>query len=458
MRSYSNYRKLVIGVLFLAVGFLCGCSDSPTNNNEETNLPPNAPSGPAPAIGDTAISRLPLMSWSCTDPDSENIQFRLFIKTVDSNFSDANIVNGAVGFINPYFQLTTALEFGTKYYWKINATDDHSNTTSSPAWSFTTISYDSNFVSIPDSSFRRLVVSHLQDISEGDSIYVSMVDTITALNTWNGNYDIHSITGIEHFVSLTDLQIFEMPLTDISPLSSLTNLEELKLSDNQITNISPLTSLVNLEELHISSNQIGSLTPLAGLTNLHLLEIDSTGISSISALSSLTKLTILNIGDNNITDISVVANMTLLQYLFANDNLIVDITPIQNLSNLVSLSLPNNQIDSIPSLVNITGITAFSASHNVITDLSGISEMIWLNQISVTNNQIVDLTPLQNLINLTSISASHNLIVDILPLINNTGLGTGDQCFLEVNPLSDSSKTVHIPTLQARGVTVLYTE
>ena len=183
MRNHSSYRNLVIGVLFIVLGFLYGCSDSPTNNNEETNLPPSAPSSPTPVIGDTAISRLPLMSWSCTDPDSENIQFRLFMKTVDSNFSDANIVNGANSFANPYFQLTSGLDYGTKYYWKVNATDDNNNTTSSPVWSFTTINYDSNFVSIPDSSFRRLVVSHLQDVSEGDSIYVSMVDTITALNT-----------------------------------------------------------------------------------------------------------------------------------------------------------------------------------------------------------------------------------------------------------------------------------
>jgi len=40
--------------------------------------------------------------------------------------------------------------------------------------------------------------------------------------------------------------------------------------------------------------------------------------------------------------------------------------------------------------------------------------------------------------------------------VQNAGLGTGDEVYLEVNPLSSDSINVYIPQLEARGVTVIY--
>jgi hypothetical protein len=50
----------------------------------------------------------------------------------------------------------------------------------------------------------------------------------------------------------------------------------------------------------------------------------------------------------------------------------------------------------------------------------------------------------------------NNDIVDISPLAANAGLGDGDLLYLQGNPLSAESINVHIPALQARGVTVVY--
>ena len=72
-------------------------------------------------------------------------------------------------------------------------------------------------------------------------------------------------------------------------------------------------------------------------------------------------------------------------------------------------------------------------------------------------NEIRDLTPLTGLANISVLNLRYNLISDISPLLDNTGLGTGDQLWLNNNPnLSDYSIDSLIPRLEARGVTVYY--
>jgi hypothetical protein len=49
-----------------------------------------------------------------------------------------------------------------------------------------------------------------------------------------------------------------------------------------------------------------------------------------------------------------------------------------------------------------------------------------------------------------------NNISDIQPLVENKGIGEGDEVNLKGNPLNDEAYDVHIPTLQDRGVKVLF--
>ena len=51
----------------------------------------------------------------------------------------------------------------------------------------------------------------------------------------------------------------------------------------------------------------------------------------------------------------------------------------------------------------------------------------------------------------------YNQVNNIYPMIQNTGIGSGDKVHLECNPLSSISINIHIPELQSRGATVVYT-
>ena len=155
--------------------------------------------------------------------------------------------------------------------------------------------------------------------------------------------------------SMTELDLSNTGISDISSLGSLTNLTTLHLgeslttviSSNQITDISSLGSLTNLTILHLGGNQITDLSSLGSLTNLTTLILYGNQITDISALRSLTNLTTLNLGRNQITDISALRSLTHLTILNLNYNQITDISALRSLTHLTILTLFGNQITDI---------------------------------------------------------------------------------------------------------------
>ncbi|MGB7895124.1 MAG: leucine-rich repeat domain-containing protein, partial [Microcoleus sp.] len=89
--------------------------------------------------------------------------------------------------------------------------------------------------------------------------------------------------------------------------SSMTQMD---LSDNQITDISFLGSLTNLTTLELSYNKITEISSLGSLTNLTTLNLSYNKITEISFLGSLTNLTTLNLSFNKITEISFLGSLT----------------------------------------------------------------------------------------------------------------------------------------------------
>lgn len=94
------------------------------------NTPPAAPSSPSPSNGATDQSINTQLSWTCSDPDGDNLTYDIYFGTnstpplVESNQSATTY--------NPGTLLTN-----TTYYWMIEA-DDGSAQTEGPTWSFTT--------------------------------------------------------------------------------------------------------------------------------------------------------------------------------------------------------------------------------------------------------------------------------------------------------------------------------
>ncbi|MBI3601502.1 MAG: choice-of-anchor D domain-containing protein [Candidatus Omnitrophica bacterium] len=109
-----------------------------------TYLPPNAPSSPTPVNGATsqAIVGTPLrvaMTWTGSDPQGNPLTYDVYLgtnQTLVTNMDPSVLVSQgqtAASFTSG------ALNYNTKYYWKVNAKDNFALSTSSSVWNFTTI-------------------------------------------------------------------------------------------------------------------------------------------------------------------------------------------------------------------------------------------------------------------------------------------------------------------------------
>ena len=101
-------------------------------------------------------------------------------------------------------------------------------------------------------------------------------------------------------------------------------------------------------------------------------------------------------------------------------------------------------------------LTTFIASYTGISNLTGLEYAVNLTVLHLDGNGISDISALSGLTNLPELDLESNNISDISPLVSNTGLGSGDKVDVTRNPLSAVSINTHIPTLQGRGVEVLF--
>lgn len=237
-----------------------------------------------------------------------------------------------------------------------------------------------------------------------------------------------------HLTSLTQLFAPGKGIADLTGLEFCPVLARLTLPENQIVNLAPLSSLQSLRTIDLNSCRVIDLTPLNGLTNLEQLHINNNPITNLGPVSDLTKLTHLSINAVPATDFAPLSGLTSLQDLRAGGT---------SLSNLSVLS-------------NLVGLKSLLLYGCGISDISPLAELDSLEAVWLPANQIVDITVLASWTRLAVLDLSYNRIVDIQPLVDNNGLQTGDAVSLTGNPLSETSITVHIPALQARGVNVTW--
>ena len=99
---------------------------------DHSNLPPDSPIDPSPIDEATNIAVDSTLSWSCSDPDADTLSYDIYFGIESSPPSISQEV------VNSYYDPGQLSSF-TTYYWKVVATDGELST-SSPIWSFTTVS------------------------------------------------------------------------------------------------------------------------------------------------------------------------------------------------------------------------------------------------------------------------------------------------------------------------------
>jgi Leucine-rich repeat (LRR) protein len=130
-----------------------------------------------------------------------------------------------------------------------------------------------------------------------------------------------------------------------------------------------------------------------------------------------------------------------------------------DMARLTDLDASNRGIQNLSGLEYAINLQGLDLSFNQISDISPLANLTNLQFLHLLSNQISNISPLANLTNLQYLLLDSNQISDISPLISNTGLGQGDEVYLQNNPLdltpgSDDMQNIQI--LQSRGVIVYY--
>ena len=208
----------------------------------------------------------------------------------------------------------------------------------------------------------------------------------------------------------------------------------------------------------------GAPITASDMARLTRLEAGNADISSLTGLEHATNLTTLNLGhvyeggrpiySNSLSNISLLAGLTNLTELRLGFNLIENISPLAGLTNLTFLDLTGNSVSNIAPVANLTKLTHLDLDGNALSDISPVAGLTNLTFLDIWGTSISDISPVAGLTNLTTLGLGYNSISDISPLIANTGLGKGDEVYVQGNPLSYQSIYTHIPILLSRGVTV----
>jgi hypothetical protein len=158
----NNYSILRIGSALILAAILVISTVAysfGTSADGNRNSPPNAPSNPFPANESVNVSTMAQLFWTGGDPDNDTVTYNVFFGLNQTPPQVATNISTTV--FNPGI-----MNFTTKYYWRIIAWDNQSDSTSGPLWDFTTrTNHPPNEPNSPDPANGSTNVSVLVKLS-----------------------------------------------------------------------------------------------------------------------------------------------------------------------------------------------------------------------------------------------------------------------------------------------------
>ncbi|CAL6065408.1 leucine-rich_repeat domain-containing protein [Hexamita inflata] len=228
---------------------------------------------------------------------------------------------------------------------------------------------------------------------------------------------------VSFLTNLTELNLQNNIVSDISSISKLKNLKKINFGSNCIEDISALQSLPDLTHLDLQVNQLTSYT--LALPNLVYLSLRANKLKDISGLQYSPKLESLELPLTETTDICTIPpqlfGLKVLRIGWEYYRLqLYNITEISLISNFVDLQIlslhDNNQLQNIAPLKFCTQLTELNISKTSVADIWPVQFMKNLKTLDMYETKVVDLHPLQYLYKLEIISAYDACIMDVSPL------------------------------------------
>ena len=261
-------------------------------------------------------------------------------------------------------------------------------------------------VSIPDANLAAAIREAL-GLPPGTAITADAMRNLTRLDAKGRG--IAALTGLEYAVNLTELDLGgtlindewrENPISNLSPLASLTNLEWLSLASTGVSDVSSLARLTQLETLNLQGTSISDVSSLAHLTNLEGLYLAATFVSDVSSLAHLTNLEELYLGGPFVSDVSSLARFTNLRLLSLSGPLVSDVSSLASLTNLEGLYLWGTDVSDVSALASLTNLEGLGLQHTGVSDVSSLASLTNLRWLYLGWTGVSDVSSLASLTNL----------------------------------------------------------
>jgi hypothetical protein len=199
----------------------------------EPNNPPDEPFNPYPIDGTTVTNIEVDISWSCTDPDNDNLKYDVFFEADNPN--PTVLVSNDQG--------ATTFDPGTlepekTYYWKIVAIDEHGATTAGPVWHFITdkvLNYPPNPPTINGPNKLKIneegTFTVFTNDMEGDNVFFFIDWGDGNTEEWDGPYNSNEDINYQHTWTNKDTYKIKVKAKDIFDAESETSEFEIKITN-----------------------------------------------------------------------------------------------------------------------------------------------------------------------------------------------------------------------------------
>jgi len=260
-------------------------------------------------------------------------------------------------------------------------------------------------------------------------------------------YDLSAATylGLKVF----DQDYNASALSNIIPLSALSELV-VGIPDNNLRQA--LREVAGKPEGDIYGSDLAGITSFAA---------NSRGIVVVNGLEFLADVVFLSLQSNGqIRDLSPLMHLIDLRKLRLNANHINNISALRLMSQLQVLNLSSNTaLSDISPLAGLTQLDSLNLRYDNVSDAMPLVNLRDLRYLNLGNNNIMRLDGLQYLRGITTLLLNDNLLPNITLLLDNPGLDAGDTLDIRGNEYvlwEWTTRNIEIPTLEERGVVVLY--
>lgn len=223
-------------------------------------------------------------------------------------------------------------------------------------------------IDLSDATFGKPLETDITDMA-----FIQIVEAAAGISLTRNAAGYVPLTeaNLKKMASVTELNIAEKRLTDLSALKYFTGLQTLDCSRNLLTELD-VSALTKLDSLSCSENALTKLN-VSGQTNLTSLDCTFNSLTTLD-VSALTSLTSLDCYRNELTALDV-SNLTLLTKLDCDYNQLKELD-VSNLTGLVELDCSDNQLAAL-NVSNLTHLTDLDCSENQLTalDLNGLTAL-----------------------------------------------------------------------------------